>query len=59
MDSPDLVPVAKDILTARQRRLNPVILQQEVHRAINVLMEIGDRKQSSKTRSLAAEALEE
>jgi hypothetical protein len=57
--SPDLINEVKAELTSRYQRYNPVLLQQEVHRAVDALMELSRRKDLVRQRSLAAAALED
>jgi hypothetical protein len=56
--SPDLPDPAKAELTRRYQRYNPVVLQQEVHRAVQALMELNRRKALTRHQSLADAALE-
>ena len=57
--SPDLSDQAKAELTRRYQSYNPVLLQQEVHRAVDALMELNHRKNLIRQQSLAAAALED
>jgi hypothetical protein len=45
-------------LTRRYQRYNPVILQQEVHRAVQALMELNQQKVLTRHQSLADADLE-
>jgi hypothetical protein len=56
--SPDLADQAKAELTRRYQRYNPVILQQEVHRAVQALMELNQQKALTRHQPLADAALE-
>jgi hypothetical protein len=56
--SPDLTGEVKAELTRRCQRYNPVLLQREVHRAVDALMELNRRKDLMRQQSLAAAALE-
>jgi hypothetical protein len=56
--SPDLGDEAKAELVRRHTSYNPVLLQQEVHRAVAALMEQRHRKALMRRQSLAAAALE-
>jgi hypothetical protein len=58
LDSPDISDGVKAGLARRYQGYNPVILQQEVHRAAAALMEQYRRKQDLRQQSLAADALE-
>ncbi|MDR0708279.1 MAG: hypothetical protein LBF60_10490 [Treponema sp.] len=58
MASPDLSDEAKAELTRRYQRYNPVILQQEVHRAVAALMEKNRQKTLMRRQPLATVALE-
>jgi hypothetical protein len=44
LESPDLPDEAKAELTRRFKRYNPVLLQKQVHRAVNELMTVYERK---------------
>jgi hypothetical protein len=57
--SPDLPAEAKAELARRYQSYNPVLLQQEVHRAVSALMELNHRKDLMRRQSLAAAALED
>ena len=46
-------------LTRRYQRYNPVLLQQEVHQAVDTLMELNHRKNLMRQQSLATAALED
>jgi hypothetical protein len=56
--SPDLSDQAKAELTRRYQGCNPVILQQEVHRAVAALMEMNRQKELIRRQPLADAALE-
>ena len=56
--SPDLSDQVKAELTRRYQGYNPVILQQEVHRAVAALMELNRRKELMRRQPLADAALE-
>jgi hypothetical protein len=56
--SPDLSDAVKAELKRRYQNYNPVILQQEVHRALDALMEQNRQKTLMRRRSLATAALE-
>jgi hypothetical protein len=56
--SPDLTDEVKAELTRRCQQYNPVLLQREVHRAVDALMELSRRKDLMRQQSLAAAALE-
>jgi hypothetical protein len=56
--SPDLAEEVKAELSRRYQSYNPVLLQQEVHRAVAVLMEQRHRKALMRQQTLAAAALE-
>jgi hypothetical protein len=56
--SPGLSDEAKEELGRRYRSYNPVLLQQEVHRAVDALMEINRRKDLMRRQSLVAAAFE-
>jgi hypothetical protein len=58
MASPDLSAEVKAELRRRYQSYNPVLLQQEVHRAVDALMEQNDHKVLIRQQSLAAAALE-
>ncbi|MDR2433598.1 MAG: hypothetical protein LBD47_03410, partial [Treponema sp.] len=51
--SPDLSDAVKAELTRRYERYNPVLLQQEVHRAVDALMEQNRQKALMRHQSLA------
>jgi hypothetical protein len=55
---PDLSGEVKAELRRRYRRYNPVILRQEVHRAVDALMEMNRRKNLIRQQSLATVARE-
>jgi hypothetical protein len=57
--SPDLSDAAKAELARRRQSYNPVILQQEVHIAVEALTELNRQKALIRQQSLAAAALEE
>jgi hypothetical protein len=57
--SPDLSDEVKAELRLRYQRYNPVLLQQEVHRAVDALMEQNRRKDLMRRQSLATAALEQ
>jgi hypothetical protein len=59
MASPDLPDQVKAELKGRYQQYNPVLLQQEVHRAVNALMELNRRKDLMRQQSLATAALED
>ena len=59
MTSPDLRDEVKAELTRRYQRYNPVLLQQEVHRAVDALMELNHQKDLMRRQSLATAALED
>jgi hypothetical protein len=56
--SPDLSDAVKAELRRRYESYNPVLLQQEVHRAVAALMEQNRRKALMRQQSLATAALE-
>jgi hypothetical protein len=56
--SPDLSGQAKAELTRRYERYNPVLLEQEVHRAVRTLAEANHRKVLMRQQSLATVAHE-
>jgi hypothetical protein len=56
--SPDLADEAKAELKRRYESYNPVLLQKEVHRAVDALMDINRRKTLMRQQSLATAALE-
>ena len=58
MGSPDLSAEVKAELTRRCQRYNPVLLQQEVHRAVDALMELNRQKALMRHQPLADAALE-
>jgi hypothetical protein len=58
LDAPDLAPAVKDDLTRRYQLYNPILLQQQVHQAIEDLMSLCRQKQDLRLQSLAAVALE-
>jgi hypothetical protein len=58
MASPDLSGEAKAELKRRYQQYNPVLLQQEVHRAVDTLMEMNHRKDLMRQQSLATAARE-
>jgi hypothetical protein len=57
-DSPDLADAARGELMRRYQTYNPVLLQQEVHRAVAALMEQNRQKVLMRQQSLATAALE-
>ena len=57
--SPDLDDKFKAELTKRYKRYNPVRLQQEVHKAVDVLMALNKTPELERVKSLAASALQE
>ena len=57
--SPDLSDQVKAELTRRYHGYNPVLLQQEVHQAVDTLMELNHRKNLMRQQSLATAALED
>ncbi|GHU80843.1 hypothetical protein FACS189468_1760 [Spirochaetia bacterium] len=59
MLSADLPDTVKTDLTRRYQRYNPVILQQEVRRAVEALAELNRHKALIRQQSLAAAALED
>jgi hypothetical protein len=54
--SPDLADGAKAELTRRYESYNPVLLQQEVHQAVQALMELSQRKVLMRQQALAPAA---
>jgi IS1 family transposase len=58
MDAPELSKEVKAELTRRYESYNSVLLQQEVHRAVDALMELNRRKGHLRGQPLAAVALE-
>jgi hypothetical protein len=56
--SPDLSDEVKAELIRRYQSYNPVLLQQEVHRALDALMEQNRRKIRMRQQSLASAVLE-
>jgi hypothetical protein len=52
MACPDLFGEAKAELGQRYQRYNPVLLQQEVHQAVDALMEMNRQKELTRQRSL-------
>jgi len=58
LQSPDLPDECKTELTRRYEKYNPIKLQQEVHDAVAILMEINSTKNSEGVKSLAASALQ-
>jgi hypothetical protein len=56
--SPDLSDAVKAELKRRYERYNPVLLQQEVHWAVDVLMDQNRRKALIRQQSLTTAALE-
>jgi hypothetical protein len=56
--SPDVDDKAKAELRRRYQSYNPVLLQQEVHRAVQALMDLNQEKDLIRRRSLATAALE-
>jgi hypothetical protein len=58
MASPDLPAEVKAELTRRCQTYNPVLLQQEVHHAVDTLMELNRQKALMRQQSLADAALE-
>ncbi|MDR3275852.1 MAG: hypothetical protein LBT11_01355 [Treponema sp.] len=56
--SPDLSVAAKAELARRYQSYNPVLLQQEVYRAVSALMELNQQKALMRRQSLADAALE-
>jgi hypothetical protein len=58
MACPDLSGEAKAELRRRYQRYNPVLLQQEVHRAVDALMEMNHRKDLMRQQSLVTAARE-
>jgi hypothetical protein len=56
--SPDLSDAVKVELKRRYESYNPVLLQQEVHRAVDALMEQNHQKVLMRQQSLATAALE-
>jgi hypothetical protein len=58
MDAPELSNEVKAELTRRYESYNPVLLQQEVHRAVDALIELNRRKGDLRGQPLAAVALE-
>jgi hypothetical protein len=59
MASPSLPKEAKEELTRRCQSYNPVLLQEEVHRAVSALMELNHRKDLMRRQSLVTAALED
>jgi hypothetical protein len=59
LSSPDLPDTVKAELTRRYHRYTPVLLQQEVHRAVDALMGLHRQKDLIRHQSLAAAALED
>jgi hypothetical protein len=57
LSSKDLSPQVKAKLTRRYHSYNPVLLQQEVHKAVNALIELYRQKDDSGSGSLADRAL--
>jgi hypothetical protein len=57
--SPDLSDEVKAELRLRYQRYNPVLLQQEVHRAVDALMEQNRQKTLMRRQSLVTAALEQ
>jgi hypothetical protein len=57
--SPVLSDKAKTELRQRCQKYNPVLLQQEVHRAVDTLMELNRRKELMRQQSLTAAAHED
>jgi hypothetical protein len=47
LESPDLSDEVKAERTRRFKRYNPVLLQEQVHRAVNELMTVYERKSLS------------
>jgi hypothetical protein len=58
LSSPDLSDAARAELTRRYKTYNPVLLQQEVHRTVDALMDLYRQKQSLRQQSLVTAALE-
>jgi hypothetical protein len=56
--SPDLSQEAKAELTRRHQRCNPVLLQQEVHQAVDTLMALNHQKDLMRRQSFVTAALE-
>jgi transposase InsO family protein len=59
LSSPDLPEKAKAELKRQYQCYNPVLLQQEVHRAVDTLMDLHRQKDLVRHQSLAAAALED
>jgi hypothetical protein len=55
--SPDLSDAARAELTRRYQSYNPVLLQQEVHQAVQALMELNQQKVLLRQQSLATVAV--
>ena len=55
--SPDLSDQVKEELTRRYRMYNPVVLQREVHDAVNALMSLSKDKKLEELESLVTSAL--
>jgi hypothetical protein len=56
--SPDLGDKAKAELRRRYQTYNPVLLQQEAHRAVQALMDLSQEKDLMRRQSLVTAALE-
>jgi len=57
--SPDLSDEVKAELTRRYKRYNPVKLQQEVHKTVDILMTLNRKRELEGVKSLAASALQD
>ena len=56
--SPDLSEEVKAELTRRYKQYNPVLLQQEVHKAVDALMALNGNRKLEEVESLAASSLQ-